>query len=115
MIDAEYFRAELPKQIAAAAETPIVDVFLRNGHTHRVRAVAETAEGYVVLEAFRLAGSHDSQTARWQEPAGSAGTELSTFQVTVAYEAIAHVVVDATPPTATRRAGTFGFSTRPAP
>jgi hypothetical protein len=113
MIDAEYFRAQLPQQIEAASERPIVEVFLRNGHAHRVRAVVDATPGYVVLEAFHLSGSHASQTSHWQEELAASPEESPTFRVTIAYESIVQVIVDAAPPSAERRPGSFGFSTRP--
>ena len=114
MIDADYFRSHLPQQITAGAGTPIVEVILRNGHTHRVRSVLDVATGYVLLEAFRLVGSHASRASHWQAELPADPSEPATFRVTVAYEGIVQVIVDTAPPSEDRRAGSFGFSTRPA-
>ena len=112
MIDVEYFRTQLPQQIAAITGQPIVEVVLRNGHSHRVRAVTDALPGWVVLEAFHQERSGARRTSHWQEPLATDADAPQTFRVTVAYESIDQVIADVAPPSAERRPGSFGFTAR---
>ena len=50
MFTAEYFRTRLQAEAEAMGTAYVVEVFLVNGHSHRVRAVRDTPQGYVLLE-----------------------------------------------------------------
>lgn len=107
MFDAEYFRSGLPKHIEAAGHEPFVDVHLRNGQSHRVLAVLEVSDGYVVLEAQQRRGDAGPGKARWQESQRPARAPHETERAVVTYEAIVQVVITPLPPSDAARIGFF--------
>ena len=106
MLDAAYFRTRLLHDVEASG-SPVVEVFLRNGQSHRVRRVAEVTDGYVVLEAFQLKGDQTipKANANEEEAAGRPGQEV--YRAIVPYESIVAVTVDQTPASTQRRLGFF--------
>ena len=92
MFDANYFRTALLSDIKAAGGSPVVELSLLNGHVHRVRSVAEVAEGYVTLAVHPIRGDLSHERPRF----GTAGNG-ETVRVTVAYDSIAAVLFDPAP------------------
>ena len=105
MLDSAYFRSSLPRDIEASGGSPIVEVVLRSGHVHRVRAIVEIGEGWVTLEVYQVTGDLTHDRPRY----GSAATGHDVVRAVVAYESIATIVLDAAASQARARPG-FGFS-----
>jgi hypothetical protein len=105
MFDAEYFRTTLPRDVEAMGGDPVVEVQLVSGHTHRVRAVVETASGFVTLEAFLGKGdlSHEKPRFGGSDPS----SQQDTFRAVVSYESIVAVIVDPSRPRAKATPGFF--------
>lgn len=101
MFTAEYFRTRLRAEAEALGSPYVVEVFLVNGHSHRVRAVRDTPQGYVLLEVYQNRADATKQPMSWDEtPDTSVAHELR--QVALSYDGIAEVRIDpATPRTRT--------------
>ncbi len=93
MFDANYFRTALPGAIKAAGGSPVVEVALLNGHVHRVRCLGDVGEGYVSFVVHQVRGDLSHERPRYD--GGPADGE--SVRATVAYDAIAAVVLDPAP------------------
>jgi hypothetical protein len=103
VIDAEYFRTDLSRDIEATGPNASVELHLRNGRALRLRSVLDAKAGFVVLEVF-LARDEGSRPPRWGEET-PAGRPQPTYRASVAYEAIAAVTVSDLQVTAGPRVG----------
>lgn len=104
MFDANYFRTVLPRDVEATGGHPIVEIQLRSGHSHRVRAVADVADGCVTLETYHAKGDLAHERPRFGETAGN-GTPHETYRTVIAYESIAAVILDPSPASTRTRPG----------
>jgi hypothetical protein len=102
MFDANYFRNSLQRDVEAAGGSPIVELLLVGGHTHRVRAVLDVQESRVTFEAYHMKGDLTHQRPRFGQ--GSAAAH-ETFRVVVSCESIVAVVLDPAPAPARSRTG----------
>jgi hypothetical protein len=100
MFDANYFRSALSREIEAAGGSPVVEVALVNGHVHRLRALLDVADGYVILSTHPAKGDLSHERPRF----GAEATEES-LRVAVSYDSIAAVIVDAAPEKVRTRPG----------
>src|SRR5947209_19692473 len=93
MIDATYFRQQLPRDVASAGATAVVEVRLLNGQFHRVQGILGIEEGYVTLQAYEARAADGQWKDNWQEQVfeGKAANELR--RAIVAYESILDVLV----------------------
>ena len=105
MFDASYFSSSLARDVDATGGSPIVEVVLRSGHVHRVRAVIEVGDAWVTLEIYQVKGDLSHERPRY----GVAETSHELVRAVVAYESIATVVLDPAP-TQTRARPGFGFT-----
>lgn len=104
MFDANYFRTVLPRDVAATGGHPIVEVQLVGGHSHRVRAVADVADGCVTLETYQAKGDLAHERPRFGDvPSADAVSE--TYRTVIAYESIAAVILDPSPAQTRARPG----------
>jgi hypothetical protein len=101
MFDANYFRTALPREIEATGGSPVVEVALLNGHVHRVRAVTEIADGYVVFAAHQSRGDLSHERPRF----GAGENAHDAVRVAVSYDSIAAVAIDPAPDTVKARPG----------
>jgi hypothetical protein len=101
MFTAEYFRTRLRAEAEALGSPYVVEVFLVNGHSHRVRAIRDTPQGYVLLEVYQNRADPNKQPMHWDEtPNADPSNELR--QVALSYDGITEVRIDpATPRTRT--------------
>ena len=93
MFDAEYFRTALARDVEAMGGSPIVEVHLVNGQSHRLRAVTEISAGFVTLEAYLGKGDLAHQRPRFGQ-AASEGEPHDVFRAVVSYDSIVAVVLD---------------------
>ena len=105
MLDANYFRSGLARDVEAAGGAPIVEVLLRNGHVHRARSVIEVGEGWVTLEIYQVKGDLSHERPRF----GVAQTSHELVRAVLSYESICGVVLDPAPSEVKVRPG-FGFA-----
>ncbi|MFI5257056.1 MAG: hypothetical protein ACHQRK_07325 [Gemmatimonadales bacterium] len=91
MFDAHYFQKTLPHDVKATGGSPVVEVVLTNGHTHRVRSVLDVADGHLTIEAYLVRADLAHHRPRF---GGTEGEPHEVIRVVVAYEAIASVVLD---------------------
>lgn len=105
MFDANYFRTMLPRDVTAAGGRPLVEIQLVGGHSHRVRAIAEVADGCVTLETYQAKGDLAHERVPFGE-ADSAGNAPQSYRTVVSYESIAAVIFD---PSVTRARARPGF------
>jgi hypothetical protein len=108
VIDANYFKRDLPRDVSAVGGEPVVELFLLNGHVLRVRAVLDVGDGWVTLEAYHARGDlahHRPRYGAASSPDTDAASE--TFRAAIAYESIAAVMLDPTPSQVRSRPG-FG-------
>src|SRR5256885_708072 len=56
MIDAKYFKDQLPRDVAALGDLAVVEVRLKGNQFHRVHKVLEIRDSYVSLEAYDFRG-----------------------------------------------------------
>ena len=101
MFDANYFRAVLPREIETVGGSPVVEVALVNGHVHRLRAVADVAEGHVTFVVHQLRGDLSHERPRF----GTADSGSGSVRVAVAYDSIVAVLIDPAPDTVKGRPG----------
>ena len=94
MFDANYFRTVLQRDVEAAGGSPIVELLLTGGHSHRIRGVLGVEEGRVTLEAYQMKGDLAHQRPRFGQ---TSAAPYETFRVVVACEAIVAVVLDPSP------------------
>lgn len=94
MFDAAYFRTDLQLDVDASGGSPIVELLLVGGHSHRVRSVIAVAEGRVTFEAYQMKGDLAHQRPRFGQ---SSAAPYETFRVVVACENIVAVVFDPSP------------------
>lgn len=92
MIDARYFRDQLPADVAAAGEQVVVEVRMASGHAHRVRAVVSASDGYAVLERYEAHGEEPMGHEAWRQQVFG-GTAARVERVAVAYEQVSDVVL----------------------
>lgn len=93
MLDAEYFRTQLPRDIAAAGERAVLEIRLRGGQGHRVRAVLAVADGYVTLEHYQRRDDAAIRTAEWQDEVFGGTSPHDVDRAIVPYESILDVLV----------------------
>jgi hypothetical protein len=105
VFDKKYFDAGLPAHIKAAGPEPTVEVHLSNGQAHRIRSVIETADGYVVLEAYQRRAEITGAKGRWQSSRDSVGAN-EIHHAIVPYDSISQVVIT---PTETVEGPRIGF------
>lgn len=99
MFTAEYFRTRLRQEAEATGSSYVVDVYLTNGHSHRVRAIRDTPQGYVLLEVYQQRGDATQQTMRW-DAVPEATTSQESRYVALSYDGIAEVRIDPAVPRA---------------
>ena len=102
MLDANYFRKNLPQDVKAAGGTPVVEVVMLSGHSYRVRSIVDVDDGHVTLEAYLV----KADLAHHRPVFG--GTEHEPherFRAVVSYDAIAAVVLDSSEAQARVRPG----------
>lgn len=92
MIDARYFRDQLPADVAAAGEQVVVEVRMASGHSHRVRAVIATNDGFAVLERYEVHGEEALGHEAWRQQVFGGPAER-VERVAVAYEQVSDVVL----------------------
>lgn len=93
MFTAEYFRTRLRAEADESGTAYVVEVFLVNGHSHRVRAILDTPQGYVLLEVYQQRGEATKQPMSWDgTPEANAAHE--TRHVALSYDGIAEVRID---------------------
>jgi hypothetical protein len=78
-----------------------VEVALLNGHVHRVRAVIEVADGYVILAAHQPKGDLSHERPRF----GAGEHAAESVRVAASYDSIAAVVIDPAPDKVKARPG----------
>jgi hypothetical protein len=105
MLDANYFRSALARDVEATGGGPVVEILLRNGHVHRVRSIVEIAEGWVTLEVYAVKGDLSHERPRF----GAKDSSLELVRTVVAYESISGIVLDPAPTQVKARPG-FGFA-----
>ena len=110
MIDSTYFKKQLPRDVAAFADSAVVEVRLRSGQFHRVHTVLDIQEGYVILEAYEFRSNEVVWKENWQEQVlvGKAASDVS--RAIVPYESILDVVV--LPGRRAEKQPRIGFGTR---
>jgi hypothetical protein len=109
MIDAEYFRKRLAKDVDATGEVGVVEVRLLSGQFHRVHSVLAVEDGYVILESYEHRGNEIIGKENWQEQTFGSDSSNQMSRAVVPYESILDVVV------VLGRAGSqarIGFGTR---
>lgn len=99
MFTAEYFRTRLQAEAEALGSPYVVEVFLVNGHSHRVRSVRDTPQGYVLLEVYQNRGDATKQSMHWDGTTEPNATQ-ETRQVALSYDGIAEVRIDPATPRA---------------
>jgi hypothetical protein len=105
MFDSSYFKAQLSKDVEAAGGSPVVEVFLVNGHSRRVRSVERVTDGYVILEVFQLRGDQSIQGTNWLHADRVGESVKETIRAAVSYESIVEVVIDPKPVAVDRKLG----------
>ena len=98
MLDSEYFRKRLQDDVDALGGKAIVEVFLTNGRSFRVRSVVSIQQGYVTLEVYKLLTGEIASTGWFESNPAQPSDELE--RAVAPYEAIANVRI-----TPTRSAG----------
>jgi hypothetical protein len=106
MLDANYFRSALARDVEATGGGPVVEILLRNGHVHRVHSIVEISEGWVTLEVFAVRGDLTHERPRF----GARDDHHESVRAVVAYESISGIVLDPAPTQVKARPG-FGFVT----
>lgn len=106
MFDAEYFRTSLARDVEAMGGSPIVEIHLVNGQTHRVRSVTEISSGFVTIEAYLGKGDLAHHRPRFGQPATEAQPH-DLFRAVVSYESIVAIVLD---PSMREEHGRTGFA-----
>jgi hypothetical protein len=109
MIDAKYFKDQLPRDIAALGDLAVVEVRLKGNQFHRVHKVLEIRDGYVSLEAYDFRGNETVWKENWQEQVMDGKSAADVCRATVPYESILDVVVV---PGRVGRQPRIGFGTR---
>ena len=104
MLDANYFRSALARDVEATGGGPVVEILLRNGHVHRVKSIVEVSEGWVTLEVYSVQGDLTHERPRF----GAQDSQHESVRAVVAYEGISGVVLDPAPTEVRTRTG-FGF------
>jgi hypothetical protein len=108
MLDARYFRDQLPDDVTAAGEQPTVELRLLTGQVHRVRAIHVVADGYVILERYRIRSEESGWTSNSAaEQTFGGGAAAETERAVVPFESVLDVVVASGRPSAATRIG-FG-------
>ncbi len=102
MFDAKYFKSQLPKDVEAAGGSPIVELLLVGGHTHRLRSVLDVDDGRVTCEAYQMKGDLAHQRPRFGQ---SSAAPYEVFRVVVSCESIVAVVFDPSPSHPATRSG----------
>ena len=105
MLDANYFRSALARDVEATGGGPVVEILLRNGHVHRVHSILEIAEGWVTLEVYSVKGDLTHERPRF----GATESGHESVRAVVAYESISGIVLDPSPTQVKARPG-FGFA-----
>lgn len=93
MIDSAYFRHQMPRDIASAGETAVVEVRLLNGQFHRIQSVLGVEEGYVSLQAYEPRTADGQWKDNWQEQVFGGKAPNEVRRAVVAYESILDVLV----------------------
>jgi len=97
MFTSEYFRSELQREAEGLRRDHVVEVYLANGHAHRLRAVVTVPQGHVVLDVYRQMGDAGQQQPSWRDDANPHGAAQPTRRIAVGYESIVEVRIDAEP------------------
>lgn len=106
MLDSEYFRTGLQRDIDAIGGKAVVELHLVSGRSQRLRAVLGVERGYVILDAYRNKGGETSAPEWGEQPREGAGA-FETERTVASYESIASVHVTSAEREATPRVG-FG-------
>lgn len=93
MLDADYFRTQLPLDLASAGDRAVLEVRLLGGQSHRVRAVRAVADGYVTLEHYQRRDDAAIRTAEWQDEVFGGTSPHDVDRAVVPYESILDVLV----------------------
>jgi hypothetical protein len=93
MIDAEYFRKRLTRDVAASGEAAVVEVRLLTGQFHRVRSVLSVEDAYVILETYEHRGNEIVGKENWQEQVFGGKSADQVSRAIVPYESILDVVL----------------------
>ncbi len=104
MFDAKYFKSQLPKDIDAVGGSPIVELLLVGGHTHRLRSVLEVDDGRITCEAYQMKGDLAHQRPRFGQ---TSVAPYEVFRVVMSCESIVAVVIDPSPSHPATRPGFF--------
>ena len=93
MLDSEYFRSRLPKDVKALGGVAVVELRLLGGLVHRVHQILDAGDGYLLIESYERRSAEAALTDNWKEQLfdPSAGGEVS--RVAIPYESILDVVV----------------------
>ena len=124
MIDSEYFRTTLQRDVDALGGSAVVELSLLSGRAHHLQSVVSVQGGYVTLEVYRPRSASDRtlEEPRWKEDrkapagggggaaaaAGGAGASYETQRVVVSYESMAAVSITAVRPAGGPRIGFVG-------
>ena len=93
MFTAEYFRTRLRAEAEATGGAYVVEVYLINGHSHRVRTIRDTPQGYVLLEVYQQRADPSKQPMSW-EGAPESNPSQETRLVALSYDGIAEVRIE---------------------
>lgn len=107
MLNASYFRDQLPQDVSAAGASAVVEVRMLSGQMHRVRAVTSVSDGYATLECYDLRAAESAWKERWQEQVLGGPAPHGVERVLVPYESIQDVIITVGRATSTPRIG-FG-------
>jgi hypothetical protein len=107
VFDKAYFGSILTNQIKAAGNEPTVEVHLVSGQGHRVRAVIDAQDGWVVLETYQRRAELTSRQGRWVGAKETSPADGELHHVAVSYHTISQVVIT---PTDAHEGPRIGFS-----
>jgi hypothetical protein len=118
MLDSEYFRTTLQRDVDALGGSAVVELSLLSGRAHHLQSVVSVQGGYVTLEVYRPRSASDRtlDEPRWKEDrkaaaggaAAGAGASYETQRVVVSYESMAAVSITAVRPAGGPRIGFVG-------
>ncbi|HEX3159398.1 MAG TPA: hypothetical protein VHQ45_12835 [Gemmatimonadaceae bacterium] len=92
MFAADYFQGQLRRNAESMAGAPVVEIYLVNGHSHRVRSIVEVTPGFVTLDVYQVKGDRSQQQPRWDDESVAAqGSALETMRTSIAYDSITEV------------------------
>ena len=92
MFAPEYFQSQLRRNAEAMTGSPVVEIYLVNGHSHRVRSIVEVTPGFVTLDVYQVKGDRSQQQPRWDDgSAAGEGPAAELMRTSIAYDSIAEV------------------------